>query len=283
MSKSPRIISIEGNIGAGKSVLINEMRKYYNNQTKIYISFWKVHSVNIVIISIIYSLNINTQIKIITIYFCLIFTLYTLWNLYYQYNEIKKRPKIVFIEEPVDTWQSIKDNSGQNIIELYYTDKKKYGFVFQMMSLCTRLDLLNKYINEADDNTIIITERSIYTDAEVFESMLYNMYDINEIEHNVYNLWCSFCIKNLPDIEVIYLDSEPKNAFNRINKRSRSGEQNIELKYIEMCHNFHVNMILNLDENPLMVINIDNFNINSRALYSQMIESIFEKIYSTNK
>ena len=48
-------------------------------------------------------------------------------------------PNIKFINEPVETWESIVDESGNNMIENYYKDNKKYAFSFQVMAYGTRV------------------------------------------------------------------------------------------------------------------------------------------------
>ena len=47
--------------------------------------------------------------------------------------------KIVYLEEPVDIWQTIKDSQGNDIIKRYYEDQKKFAFQFQMMAYITRI------------------------------------------------------------------------------------------------------------------------------------------------
>ena len=51
-------------------------------------------------------------------------------------------PSICFIQEPVDIWNTIKDSSGETILEKYYDDQHKYAFSFQMMAYITRLSVL---------------------------------------------------------------------------------------------------------------------------------------------
>ena len=76
--------------------------------------------------------------------------------------------KVVFLPEPVDIWESIKDKNGKNVIESYYEDQVKYAFPFQMMAYISRVHQIREIMNNSDDNTIIICERSVYTDKHVF-------------------------------------------------------------------------------------------------------------------
>ena len=102
-------------------------------------------------------------------------------------------PNIKFINEPVETWESIVDESGNNMIENYYKDNKKYAFSFQVMAYGTRVRLLfnelNKMLLNPKNNTKphFICERSIYTDKNVFVKMLYDENIITKQENTIYD------------------------------------------------------------------------------------------------
>lgn len=38
--------------------------------------------------------------------------------------------KIVFVDEPVSSWENIKDSDGKNMIEKFYENQMKYAFAF---------------------------------------------------------------------------------------------------------------------------------------------------------
>ena len=73
----------------------------------------------------------------------------------------------IFLEEPVTEWSEIKSKDGETILEKFYNDQDKYAFSFQMMAYISRLAQLRKTIRENPD-CHIVTERSIYTDRNVF-------------------------------------------------------------------------------------------------------------------
>merc|ERR1711898_84840 len=75
----------------------------------------------------------------------------------------KSDKSIIFIDEPVSEWQTIKDSSGKNILELFYANKQRYSFTFQILAYITRLRKILDVIKNNQDK-IIIMERSIYTD-----------------------------------------------------------------------------------------------------------------------
>ena len=192
----PRIISIDGNIGAGKSTLINELKMHFNNKKN------------------------------------------------------SKNLKIIFLPEPVNVWEKITDHQGKTIIEEFYKDPKKFAFSFQMMAYISRLSIIKKALMEKYD--LIFTERCVFTDKNIFAKMLYNDGKINEIEYKIYNSWFYEFIKEIPQIEYIYLRTDSNIAFERICKRGRKGE-NISKAYLETCHHYHEEWFKK-ESNPCIIL-----------------------------
>tara|TARA_B100001093_G_scaffold520494_1_gene616787 strand:- start:11032 stop:11739 length:708 start_codon:yes stop_codon:yes gene_type:complete len=150
---------------------------------------------------------------------------------------------IVYLEEPVDIWCSIKDKEGDNIIKKYYQDQKKYAFQFQMMAYITRITQLRKVV-ETHKNYIIITERSILTDKNVFAKMLHENETLDEISYQIYLKWFDELSQNLQIQNLIYIKTNPETSMKRVLKRNRPGET-ISLDYLKTCHNKHEEWIQN--------------------------------------
>ena len=163
-------------------------------------------------------------------------------------TETPKR-KIIFVKEPVDEWESIQDSNGITMLEKFYNNQDKYSFPFQMMAYISRLALLKEAIkNNQEPDTIIITERCLYTDKYVFAKMLYDSGKIEDVCFQIYNKWFDTFACELPITGVIYVKTNPDICNKRIILRSRSGESSIPLSYLENCHNYHNNMILIIKE-----------------------------------
>lgn len=145
--------------------------------------------------------------------------------------------KIIYLQEPVDEWKNIKTQSGENIIEMFYGNQHKYAFSFQMMAYISRLSQLRKAIRN-NPGAIIITERSVFTDRNIFCKMLYDDDKIEEINYTIYNKWFDEFITEIPIAGVIYLDTKPSKCLERINKRNRDGET-IPLEYLTNCKKYH--------------------------------------------
>jgi deoxyadenosine/deoxycytidine kinase len=178
------ILSIEGNIGSGKSTIIDYLKEKYKNDTN---------------------------------------------------NEI------VFLPEPVDEWETIKDEENNTILQKFYADQKKYSFTFQIMAYISRLNLLRKTIKE-NPGKIIISERSLFTDKYVFAKMLFDSGNMESIQYQIYNKWFESFLDIAPISKMIYLKTDPKVSFERISIRNRNGEEKIPFEYIESCHKYHNSM-----------------------------------------
>lgn len=193
------IISIEGNIGSGKTTLINKLQE-------------------------------NLQ------------------------------EDFVFLEEPLDEWLEIKDERENTILSKFYSDQSKYSFSFQMMAYISRLNKLKEQLNQTKN---IFTERSLSTDKYVFAKMLYDNKLMDSCEYQIYNKWFDSFNKETAITKMIYVKTDPIICNERVNKRSRDGENNISQEYLNTCHLYHEEMIKNLNIPILVLDGNDNvFNEN---------------------
>lgn len=159
---------------------------------------------------------------------------------------------VLFLKEPVDDWEKITDENGVTMLEKFYTNQEKYSFSFQMMAYVSRLKVLKdtkknilcKYLeNPVNTPYIIISERSLYTDKMVFAKMLYDSKKIEEVNYKIYLSWFDTFSEEFPVHKIVYVKTTPKICHSRILKRSRNGESNISLEYLENCSMYHDNML----------------------------------------
>ena len=151
----------------------------------------------------------------------------------------KLRDDVHFVEEPVDSWHAIVDEKGVPILTNFYKDKRAYAFRFQMMAYISRLALLRRTIREnATKCRVIITERSVDTDRNIFAKMLYDSGDIAHDEYTIYNMWFDEFVRDMPVAGLVYIRADPETCVERIAKRGREGET-IPLEYVQKCHDYH--------------------------------------------
>ena len=204
MNYEIQIVSIEGNIGSGKSTLLANLKKHFENNKKEFTN-------------------------------------------------------VIFLKEPVDEWSNIKDENGVTILEKFYADQEKYSFPFQMMAYISRLNLLKESVKCIKDNmqkiyekhqdysirpkTVIITERSLFTDKMVFAKMLYDTGKIEFVNYKIYLNWFNAFAEEFPVNKIIYVKAKAETCYERVGKKHRDGEDKIPLAYLESCNNYHDNMM----------------------------------------
>jgi len=159
-------------------------------------------------------------------------------------EDYKNNPNIVFLKEPVDQWETIKDKEGNTMLKKFYADPHKYAFPFQMMAYISRLTVLKTAIRE-NPNAIFISERSLFTDKFVFAKMLYDMGNIEDVSYQIYLTWFDALIAECPIEQAIYVRTDPDVCHKRTQIRGREGEEGIPLDYLKSCHEYHEKMMNN--------------------------------------
>lgn len=163
-------------------------------------------------------------------------------------EKYSKNNNIVFVDEPVDDWESIKDQNGTSMLQLFYQNQNKHAFAFQMMAFVSRLSKLKEAIAK-NPNAIIITERSLHTDKMVFAQMLRDSNNIAFEHHQIYLKWFDTFSADYSINKIIYVNTPPEICYERIATRSRNGESTIPLDYLTNCHAYHNNMINKFSKN----------------------------------
>ena len=215
------IVSIEGNIGSGKSTLMENLKNTYKN---------------------------NSQ--------------------------------VIFLKEPVDEWENIKDANDVTILEKFYADQEKYSFAFQMMAYVSRLKVLRDALKTLDTTSdkkyIIITERSLNTDRYVFAKMLYEAGKMEDVFYQIYLNWFDTFSQEFPVHKIVYVKVEPGICHTRISKRAREGEGCIPLEYLDACNKYHEEMLQNMNENLEKLLldgNVDIYeNISEMEIWLHKID-----------
>ena len=188
-------------------------------------------------------------------------------------------PKYKVIYEPVDEWMEMRSSdSNESILELFYKDKEKYGFMFQMLALQTRIKHMFEIINNHRDK-IIICERSYFTDNEIFAKMLFEEKILNEMEYNIYNSWHSFLIGmiKVDILGIIYIKTSPEVCCSRISRRNREGEGKIHIEYINKLHSQHEKWLLRSNPYPVFTCDGDQEDLRILPALNYWLESLLKK------
>ena len=170
-----KIISIEGNIGSGKTTLFEKLKKDIND------------------------------------------------------------PNVIFLREPVDIWNNITNKENENILTKYYDDQEKYAFAFQTLILQTRSQLFQNMIRNTNIK-LIICERSIQADKDIFAKMLYNDNKMDDIMFSTYKYFYNQIA--IPLSGVLYINTDAFECKNRVMIRNREGET-VSLSYLKKCEGYY--------------------------------------------
>lgn len=201
-----KIIIIDGNIGAGKSKIVEYLKNYFKNYENVY-----------------------------------------------------------FIDEPLNEWLNIKDENGKNILDLFYESTSStpseviknsninYGFLFQLTALITRIGKILDVKKNNKTIKVVIIERSILSDKEIFKRNLLENNNISYIENILYELYFNKFYPLFKETMFYFLDCSPEECLNRIIKRNRIEESNIPLDYLQTCDRYYKDMFNKVDCNKKLI------------------------------
>lgn len=120
-------------------------------------------------------------------------------------------------------YEPVEDNP---LLEKFYADKKKYGFLFQIDMLSKRFELIQEAMSVRNG----ILDRSIYEDS-IFLKQLYDEGAVNKLELEVYTKLLNRMLKELEPLPkkspnlMIVLNCSFDEEIKRINKRARDFEK----------------------------------------------------------
>lgn len=147
--------------------------------------------------------------------------------------------KVVFMQEPVDQWAEVKNESGETILSCFYRDPVKYAFPFQIMAFTSRLAAFKRVVKEHPDCELIVCERSLEADRNIFAQMMRDQGTMEPMAYQIYEMIYATTTGDFPAGNIVYLDALPSTCLARIGKRGRAGEEGIELGYLEMCKHYY--------------------------------------------
>ena len=171
-------------------------------------------------------------------------------------THLEKSYRVIY--EPVDDWLEFMDpKSGKSLFELFYHDKAKYAFAFQMMILETRFDNFEKHLKDVEPGEIVFCERTLDTDLEIFANLMQRKGLMTDIERSVYGRYQGLLarLSKYAVSHIIYLRTNPDVCAERINTRARKGEENMDPQYIIDIHEAHEAWLINgLGKIPVHVV-----------------------------
>ncbi len=197
-------------------------------------------------------------------------------------NALKERhPDWHFIDEPVSTWQALKNEAGEDLLQVFYKDIKRYSYTFQNCALLSRAINIQKKIEAwraggGVGSCVFVTERCLETDYHVFAQMLKDDTMMDSMEWGLYKMWYDY-IKDMstPLTGIVYVSTPPDICADRIKERGRSGEENISGAYLQNLDKYQRTW---LADEKVPILMYDNYSDAAARNKVEDVEQFLEEL-----
>lgn len=145
-----------------------------------------------------------------------------------------------------------------------------------MMAYITRLRAL-KDARAKNPDAILITERSLQTDCEVFAKMLRDSGDIPKIHWKIYETWASTLSPEVEPNLYVYVRAEPSMSMKRMKIRARESEATVSLDYLTKCHEKHEEWLMQMDRSRRLMFDANTPFVGTdrvRTLITSLLRAI---------
>lgn len=167
----------------------------------------------------------------------------------------EENPDWIFINEPVGVWSSFRNDANENMLEVFYKDRKRWSYTFQNCALLTRFQNIESAITgsntkepEEGRRQVFVTERCLDTDYQVFTKMLRAEGSIDKLEYDLYECWFTLLKNTSTQLSaIVHVNTSPEVCAERIRKRGRDGEDGISIDYLKTLHGYQCDWVLRGD------------------------------------
>lgn len=140
----------------------------------------------------------------------------------------------------------------------FYQDMQTWAFHSQVFFLTHRLRAHRKLI---DHPTSAIQDRSVYEDAEIFANNLYRQGRISDRDYATYHELYQVLSEFLPPPDlVIYLRASVPTLLQRIQRRGRDYEQEINSEYLVQLNDLYETWICKFGLCPILTVPADDLD-----------------------
>ena len=148
--------------------------------------------------------------------------------------------------------EEVKDNP---YLDDFYKSMKDWSFHLQIFFLNSRFNQIQKI---SESNNVVIQDRSIYEDYEVFTKTLYDSGVLMEREFNNYKRLYNTILKyiNEPDLLIYLRNLNIDKIISNIDKRSRKFEKSIDKEYLKKLNIYYENWIKKHPQEKILTIDL---------------------------
>jgi deoxyadenosine/deoxycytidine kinase len=154
-------------------------------------------------------------------------------------------------------WKPYFEPVAQNpYLEDFYRDMGAWAFHSQVFFLSFRMKSHHQLLALS---TPVVQDRSVYEDAEIFAENLYRQGHISERDYQTYrNLYDLFISLLAPPDLVVYLRTSVPVLAERIVRRGRDFEANIDTAYLDQLNTLYEQWISGYSLSPVLTVDSDS-------------------------
>ena len=158
----------------------------------------------------------------------------------------------------------------------FYKSMSKWSFHLQIFFLNSRFNQIQKI---SESNKVVIQDRSIYEDYEVFTKTLYDSSILKKREFNNYERLYNTILKYIeqPDLLIYLRNTNINNIIKNIRKRKRDFEKKIDKNYLIKLNNYYEKWIKNHPKEKLLTIDLSENDFIEDPKFLKKIYSMIEK------
>lgn len=169
-----------------------------------------------------------------------------------------KSTLVEFLYHTYDVSPFYEPNDENPYLVDFYKDMKRWAFQSQLYFLSNKFRLHQELDRQAG---VVVLDRTIFEDAEIFATALYQMRKISKRDWETYQGFYEAILEAIrpPDL-MIYLRCSMRTLRHRIKLRGRKMEQNIPLSYLKRLDNNYENWITSYDMGEVLVLESDKLD-----------------------
>ena len=169
--------------------------------------------------------------------------------------------------------EEVKDNP---YLDDFYKSMKDWSFHLQIFFLNSRFNQIQKI---SVSNNVVIQDRSIYEDYEVFTKTLFDSGVLMEREFNNYKRLYNTILKyiNEPDLLIYLRNLNIDKIISNIDKRSRKFEKSIDKEYLKKLNIYYENWIKKHPQEKILTIDLSEDDFIEDPKFLKKIYSMIEK------
>ena len=180
------------------------------------------------------------------------------------------------ISKKFDWELQLEEVDDNPYLDDFYKSMRDWSFHLQIFFLNSRFNQIQKI---SESKKIVIQDRSIYEDYEVFTKTLYDSGVLKRREFDNYKRLYNTILKYIsePDLLIYLRNTDIDKIISNIEKRSRYFEKAIDKKYLQKLNLYYENWIKNHPQDKVLTIDLSVNDFMEDPEFLKKIYSMIEK------